>query len=87
MIKHLLVPVVVLGTAGTAGVIRVMRGMLIDELRKQYVVTARTKGLSERRLLFRYPVAAGGWPSTRSSAPWAGCCRGSSRAAPSPRWC
>jgi len=56
MIKHLLVPVVVLGTAGTAGVIRVMRGMLLDELRKQYVITARTKGLSESRLLFRYPV-------------------------------
>ena len=56
MIKHLPVPIIVLGTAGTAGVIRVMRGMLLDELRKQYVITARTKGLSESRLLFRYPV-------------------------------
>ena len=56
MTRHLPVPVIVLGTAGTAGVIRVMRGMLLDELRKQYVITARTKGLSERRLLFRYPV-------------------------------
>jgi len=56
MIKHLPVPIIVLGTAGTAGVIRVMRGMLLDELRKQYVITARTKGLSEPRLLFRYPV-------------------------------
>ena len=56
MIKHLPVPIIVLGTAGTAGVIRVMRGMLLDEVRKQYVITARTKGLSERRLLFRYPV-------------------------------
>ena len=56
IIKHLPVPVIVLGNAGTAGVIRVMRGMLLDELRKQYVITARTKGLSESRLLFRYPV-------------------------------
>ncbi|MCY4484588.1 MAG: ABC transporter permease [Spirochaetaceae bacterium] len=56
MIKPLPVPIIVLGTAGTAGVIRVMRGMLLDELRKQYVITARTKGLSEPRLLFRYPV-------------------------------
>jgi len=38
---------IVLGTAGTAGLIRVMRGMLLDELRKQYVITARAKGVSE----------------------------------------
>ena len=56
MIIHLPVPVIVLGTAGTAGVIRVIRDMLLDELRKQYAITARTKGLSESRLLFRYPV-------------------------------
>ena len=56
MLSHLWVPVVVLGTAGTASIIRVMRGMLLDELRKQYVVTARAKGLAERRLVFRYPV-------------------------------
>jgi peptide/nickel transport system permease protein len=56
MIKHLPVPIIVVGTAGTAGLIRVMRGMLLDELRKQYVITARTKGLDERRLLFKYPV-------------------------------
>ena len=39
-----------------AALIRVMRATLLDELRKQYVVTARAKGVSERRLLFKYPV-------------------------------
>ncbi len=56
MIKHLPVPIIVVGTAGTAGLIRVMRGCLLDELKKQYVVTARAKGVKERRLLYRYPV-------------------------------
>ena len=56
MLKHLPVPVVVIGTAGTAALIRVMRGCLLDELRRQYVITARSKGLSERRLTFKYPV-------------------------------
>lgn len=56
MLKRLWVPVVVVGTAGTAGIIRVMRGCLLDELRKQYVITARSKGLKEARLLFKYPV-------------------------------
>jgi len=56
MLKHLPIPVLVIGLAGTAGVIRVMRGCLLDELRKQYVVTARAKGVREGTLLFRYPV-------------------------------
>jgi peptide/nickel transport system permease protein len=56
LIKHLPVPVIVIGIAGTAGLIRVMRGCLLDELQKQYVVTARTKGLEERNILFKYPV-------------------------------
>ena len=56
MLKHLPVPIIVIGTAGTAGLIRVMRGCLLDELQKQYVITARSKGLQERRLLFKYPV-------------------------------
>ena len=56
MFSHLWIPVIVLGTAGTAGLIRVMRGMLLDELRKQYVITARAKGVRERTLLFKYPV-------------------------------
>ncbi|HET6487318.1 MAG TPA: ABC transporter permease [Spirochaetia bacterium] len=56
MLKHLPVPIIVIGLAGTGGLIRVMRGCLLDELRKQYVVTARAKGLSEQNLLFKYPV-------------------------------
>ncbi len=56
MLKHLWIPVIIIGTAGTASLIRVMRGCLLDELRRQYVITARAKGLSERGLLFKYPV-------------------------------
>jgi peptide/nickel transport system permease protein len=56
LLKHLPIPIIVIGTAGTAGMIRVMRGTLLDELRKQYVITARAKGVSERVLLFKYPV-------------------------------
>jgi peptide/nickel transport system permease protein len=56
LVKHLPIPVIVIGASGTAGLIRVMRATLLDELRKQYVITARAKGVSERVLLFRYPV-------------------------------
>jgi len=56
LLAHLPIPVIIIGTAGAAGLIRVMRGSLLDELGKQYVVTARTKGLSETKLLFKYPV-------------------------------
>jgi len=56
MLKHLPIPIIVIGTSGTAGLIRVMRGCLLDELRKQYVITARAKGVAERTLLFKYPV-------------------------------
>ncbi|MBL8153109.1 MAG: ABC transporter permease [Anaerolineae bacterium] len=56
LIAHLPIPIIVIGSAGAAGLIRVMRAMLLDELRKQYVVTARAKGLSESRLIFKYPV-------------------------------
>lgn len=56
MLKHIWAPVVIIGISGTAGLIRVMRGTLLDELEKHYVVTARAKGLSERWLLFKYPV-------------------------------
>ncbi len=53
---HLPIPVIVIGTAGTAGLIRILRGTLLDELNKQYVITARSKGVGEVRLLFKYPV-------------------------------
>jgi peptide/nickel transport system permease protein len=56
LLAHLPIPIIVVGTAGTAGMIRVMRGCLLDELNKQYVITARAKGVGERRLLFKYPV-------------------------------
>lgn len=56
MLMHLPVPIIVIGMAGTAGLIRVMRSCLLDELRKQYVITARTKGLAKRKVLFKYPV-------------------------------
>ncbi len=56
LLKHLWVPVIVLGTAGTAGMIRIMRANLLDELRKPYVTTARAKGVKPFKLLIKYPV-------------------------------
>jgi peptide/nickel transport system permease protein len=58
LLKHMIIPVIVIGTAGTCSLIRVMRGQLLDELRKQYVITARAKGVGASRLLFKYPVRA-----------------------------
>jgi len=56
LLKHLWIPAVVLGTSGTAGLIRVMRNNLLDELGKPYVVTARAKGAPSWRLTLKYPV-------------------------------
>jgi peptide/nickel transport system permease protein len=56
VLEHLWVPVIVIGTSGTAGMIRRLRANLLDELQKQYVVTARAKGLSPRRVLLKYPL-------------------------------
>ncbi len=56
MLSHLWIPVLVLGLSGTASLVRVTRAMLLDELQKQYVVTARAKGVKESRLILRYPV-------------------------------
>jgi peptide/nickel transport system permease protein len=56
LLKHIWVPVVILGVGGTAGLIRTMRANLLDELSKPYVVSARANGLSEWQLLFKYPV-------------------------------
>jgi peptide/nickel transport system permease protein len=56
MSKHLILPLVLISLAGTGATIRVMRGNLLDELQKQYVITARAKGVTELRLLFKYPV-------------------------------
>ncbi len=56
MMKHLWLPGIVLGTAGTAQLIRIMRANLLDELHKPYVVTARAKGMEEWKLVLKYPV-------------------------------
>jgi peptide/nickel transport system permease protein len=56
MMSHIWLPVVILGTSGTAGLIRTMRANLLDELNKPYVETARAKGVSEWVLIWRYPV-------------------------------
>lgn len=52
--KHLLLPIVVVGTAGTADVVRTLRSMMLDELNKEYVQTARAKGLSERIVIWKH---------------------------------
>ncbi|MCX8230700.1 MAG: ABC transporter permease [Alphaproteobacteria bacterium] len=56
ILEHLWVPVVVIGTSGTAGMIRRLRANLLDELQKQYVTTGRAKGLGRFRLLIKYPL-------------------------------
>jgi ABC-type dipeptide/oligopeptide/nickel transport system permease component/ABC-type transport system substrate-binding protein len=56
LLKHIWIPVIVLGVGGTAGMIRVMRANLLDELRKPYVLTAMAKGVRPMKLLFKYPV-------------------------------
>ena len=56
VLAHLWVPVVVIGTSGTAGMIRRLRANLLDELQKQYVVTGRAKGLPPLKLLLKYPL-------------------------------
>jgi peptide/nickel transport system permease protein len=69
LLMHLPVPLVVIGIAGIANLTRTMRATLLDELGKQYVTTARAKGLPESVLIRRYPVrvalnpiiSSGGW--------------------------
>ena len=56
MLAHLWIPVIVIGTSGTAALIRILRANLTDELSKPYVVTARAKGLPEFQVIMRYPV-------------------------------
>jgi len=55
VLEHLWIPVIVIGTSGTAAMIRRVRANLLDELRKPYVTTARAKGISEFRGLIKYP--------------------------------
>lgn len=56
VLAHLWIPVIVIGTSGTAGMIRRLRANLLDELQKQYVVTARAKGMPPLRALCKYPL-------------------------------
>jgi peptide/nickel transport system permease protein len=56
LFAHLWIPVIIIGVASTAGLVRIMRANLLDELNRPYVVTARAKGLEERKLLLKYPV-------------------------------
>jgi len=56
VLEHLWVPVIVIGTSGTAAMIRRLRANLLDELQKQYYVTAIAKGLPRRRALVKYPL-------------------------------
>jgi peptide/nickel transport system permease protein len=56
LLSNLWLPIILLGIGGTAGTIRTMRAMMLDELRKQYVTVARAKGLSEFVVLVRYPL-------------------------------
>jgi peptide/nickel transport system permease protein len=56
VLDHLWIPVIVIGTSGTAAMIRRLRANLLDELQKQYVVTARAKGMPPTRLLLKYPL-------------------------------
>lgn len=56
LLSHIWIPMIVVGTAGTAGLIRTMRANMLDEINQPYVETARAKGLSERQNIWKYPV-------------------------------
>lgn len=58
LLKHLIIPVVVIGTASTCELIRVMRGQMLDELNKPNVMTARAKGVKESKIVRKYPLRA-----------------------------
>ena len=59
MLKHIWVPMLILGTDGTARLTRIVRANLLDELTKPYVETARAKGLPEWKVILKYPVRLG----------------------------
>ena len=72
MLKHLWVPMIILGTAGTARLTRIVRANVLDEMNKPYVETARSKGLPEWKVILKYPtrialnpfVSTAGWELT-----------------------
>ena len=55
LLKHMWMPALIIGTAGTAGIIRIVRANLLEELHKPYVMVARARGLSERKVMYKYP--------------------------------
>ncbi len=55
-LKHLIIPLIIVGTSGTASLIRITRANLLDELKKPYVEAATAKGLSKARRVLKYPV-------------------------------
>ncbi len=67
LLKHLWIPMIILGTNGIAGLTRIMRANLLDELRKPYVTTARAKGMPEARLTLKYPVRVAANPFISTS--------------------
>jgi peptide/nickel transport system permease protein len=70
LLKHLPVPLLVISLSGTAWLTRTMRAMLLDELRRPYVQTARAKGLKENKLLWKYPIRVAVLPIA-STVGWA----------------
>ena len=56
LLRHIWIPMIIIGMSGTASLIRIMRANLLDELRKPYVTTARAKGLTETKVILKYPV-------------------------------
>ena len=54
--KHLVIPIIVIGTAGMAGLVRVLRGTMLDELGKPYMQTARARGLKEATIIIKHPL-------------------------------
>ena len=84
LLQHLWIPTMIIALEGTAGLIRVMRANLLDELHKPYYTTAKAKGLSEFQALIQYPVRVA---QSLGLARWAGSCPAWFRARRSYRWC
>lgn len=56
LVKHLIIPTLVIGTSGIAGLQRLMRGNMLEVLRSQYIIAARAKGLLENRVIYVHAV-------------------------------
>lgn len=70
MMSHLWIPAIIIGTAGTAGLIRMVRANLLDELKKPYVMVAHSKGLTRTAVLFHYPLRIAANPIMSSIGWW-----------------